>query len=98
MSTTAAAPTTDTPLEWQPLWDAMRANPDQWIPTTESMHNEMLNVLPPRCGGWSFFLVGEEHHSCPRTGEAKYAAFRLLHGRHVARYLTVREWHQLRGQ
>jgi len=24
-------------LEWQPLWDAMEANPSEWIETTQKM-------------------------------------------------------------
>ncbi len=46
------------PLEWQALWDAMDTNPDQWIPTTEKMYWEMLEVLPPRKQSRSAFLVG----------------------------------------
>jgi hypothetical protein len=30
------------PLEWKELWDAMDANPNEWIPTTEAMYWEML--------------------------------------------------------
>ena len=36
------------PLEWKELWDAMEANPSEWIPTTEAMYWEMLGVVPPR--------------------------------------------------
>jgi len=36
------------PLEWQALWDAMAANPSEWIPTTEAMYWEMLEAVPPR--------------------------------------------------
>ena len=33
------------PLEWKELWDAMDANPEQWIPTTKNMYWEMLILL-----------------------------------------------------
>ena len=35
-------------LEWEALWDAMEANPSEWIPTTEAMYWEMLEAVPPR--------------------------------------------------
>ena len=35
-------------LEWQPLWDAMEANPSEWIETTQKMYWDMLESVPPR--------------------------------------------------
>ena len=29
-------------LEWQNLWDAMEANPSEWIETTQKMYWDML--------------------------------------------------------
>lgn len=49
------------PLEWQPLWDAMDAKPDEWIPTTEAMYYRMLEVVPPRAHSLGAFLVGETY-------------------------------------
>jgi hypothetical protein len=81
----------NTPLEWQPLWDAMEANPDNWIPTTSNMYWEMLCVLPPRKMVGEHFLVGEplRHNS---AGEAVYACFTKFGDTHKARNLTVREF------
>jgi hypothetical protein len=81
-------------LEWKELWDAMKANPDQWIETTESMATEMLGAVPP-IGAWGFFLVGEPNNH-NEQGEAVYAGFRIVDGKHFARYLTVREYKQMR--
>jgi hypothetical protein len=51
--------TQNTPLEWSPLWDAMKAAPNAWILTTESMYYEMLGCLPPAAMSGDAFLVGE---------------------------------------
>ena len=61
-------------LEWQALWDAMDANPDQWIPTTKNMYWEMLEVLPPEIMSQTAFLVGEaSNHN--KDGKAVYSCF-----------------------
>lgn len=80
-------------LVWQELWDAMKANPEAWIETTEEMANEMLCVLPP-IGSWGFFLVSEPtRHN--ENGEAVYAGFKIDGGRHFARYLTIKQFRGL---
>lgn len=78
-------------LEWQPLWDAMQAHPDKWIPTTEKMYWEMLEVLPPRDMTRRAFLVGEAH-SDNAEGYPVYACFKKLGDEYFARYLTLEQF------
>jgi len=79
------------PLEWNELWDAMDANPQEWIPTTEAMYWQMLEVLPPRKMLGQNFLVGEanDHNS---DGEAVYAAFTKFGDTYKAKHLTFAEF------
>ena len=79
------------PLEWKELWDAMEANPAEWIPTTEKMYWDMLEVLPPRKMIGEDFLVGEaaDHNS---EGEAVYSCFTKFGDTYKAKHLTVREF------
>lgn len=79
------------PLEWQPLWDAMDANPSEWIPTTEAMYWEMLGVVPPRKMLGQNFLVGEplRHNS---EGEPVYSCFTKFGDTYKAKNLTLREF------
>ena len=78
-------------LEWQPLWNAMDANPSEWIPTTEVMYWEMLEVLPPRKMLGQNFLVGEalRHNS---KGEAIYSCFTKFGDTYKAKNMTVNEF------
>ena len=79
------------PLEWQPLWDAMGASPNDWIPTTEAMYWEMLGVVPPRKMIGQQFLVGEaDNHN--ENGEAVYACFTKYCDKYAAKYMTVNEF------
>ena len=83
---------TDTkPLEWNELWDAMDANPSEWIPTTEAMYWQMLECLPPRKMLGQNFLVGEvnDHNE---DGEGIYACFTKCGDTYKAKHLTVREF------
>jgi hypothetical protein len=83
-------------LEWAPLWDAMKTTPAAWIPTTEKMYWEMLEVLPPEKMIGRNFLVGEaDHHNA--DGRAVYACFTKLGDSYRARYLTVDEFMQEHG-
>ena len=83
-------------LEWQELWDAMEANPDAWIPTTENMYWEMLGVVPPIKMLGRNFLVGEaDHHNA--DGRAVYACFCTFGDSYSARYLTVAEFMREHG-
>ena len=75
-------------LEWQPLWDAMEANPTNWIPTTEKMYWQMLEAVPPRAHKNGAFLVGEASHS-NAEGRTMYAGFRKTGGQFFAKYLTI---------
>jgi hypothetical protein len=79
-------------LEWQPLWDAMEANPSEWIETTEKMYWEMLEVLPPiaqtRRGA---FLVGEAVRD-DEQGRAVYACFKKSGEQFYARNLTLEQF------
>ena len=79
-------------LEWTPLWDAMKASPDAWIPTTESMYWQMLECLPPRAHSGSRFLVGEaERHN--EEGKAVHACFRQVGSDFFAKYMTVEHFY-----
>jgi hypothetical protein len=80
-----------TTLEWQPLWDAMEKYPDEWICTTEKMHWDMLEVLPPRAQTKRAFLVGEAH-SHNTDGKAIYACFKESGNDFFARYLTLEQF------
>lgn len=81
-------------LEWQPLWDAMEANPAAWIPTTEKMFWEMLEVLPPRAMRGDTFLVGEPLRSNDQ-GETLYACFSRIGENYRARNLTVKQFKEM---
>lgn len=79
------------PLEWGALWDAMKSQPDQWIPTTEAMFWEMLECVPPRMQERGRFLVGEaERHN--EQGQAVYACFKEVGCDYFARYMTVEQF------
>ena len=79
-------------LEWQALWDAMDAQPEAWIPTTEDMYWQMLECVPPRAQTRAAFLVGEpRRHNA--AGEAVHACFKETRGgEFFARNLTVQQF------
>ena len=79
------------PLEWDALWDAMDANPQEWIPTTEAMYWQMLEVLPPRKMLGQNFLVGEAVRS-NGAGEAVYSCFTKFGDTYKAKNLTLAEF------
>ncbi len=82
---------TQSPLEWKALWDAMKAAPAAWIPTTEAMYWNMLECLPPRAQRNGAFLVGEaETHNA--EGKAVYACFKQSSDDFSARYMTLSEF------
>ena len=78
-------------LEWSDLWAAMDAQPEAWIPTTETMYWEMLCVLPPRKMVGDNFMVGEplRHNS---KGEAVHACFTKFGDTYKARNLTLAQF------
>jgi len=78
-------------LEWQPLWDAMEANPSDWIPTTEKMYWDMLECVPPRAMTRQAILVGEAH-SDNAEGYPLYACFRKVSEQYFARHLTLEQF------
>lgn len=84
------------PLEWQALWDAMDANPDAWIPTTEKMYWDMLEVLPPRKMLGNNFMVGEALRD-NSEGEAVYSCFTKFGDTYKAKNLTVAEFMREHG-
>lgn len=86
----------NTPLEWQALWDAMDANPDAWIPTTEHMYWEMLGAVPPIKMLGRNFLVGEPLRSNGQ-GEAVYSCFTKFGDTYTAKNLTVAEFMREHG-
>jgi hypothetical protein len=63
-------------LEWKDLWDAMEEKPSDWIPTTQTMFWQMLEVLPPRAMAQmgDAFLVGEPLRD-DAEGKPIYACF-----------------------
>jgi hypothetical protein len=78
-------------LEWKALWDAMDANPDQWIETTEKMYWEMLEVLPPRSMKGGNFLVGEaDHHNS--DGYPVYSCFTKFGDIYKAKKLSYKQF------
>ena len=81
----------NTPLEWQNLWDAMDENPNEWILTTENMYWEMLEVLPPEKMIGRNFLVGEALRSNGQ-GEAVYSCFTKFGDTYKAKNLTIAEF------
>jgi hypothetical protein len=80
-------------LEWQPLWDAMDANPTEWIPTTEKMYWEMLEVLPPRKQSRSAFLVGEATRD-NAEGYPVYSCFKRVGDSFYAKNMTVEQFNK----
>lgn len=81
------------PLEWSELWDAMKASPDAWIHTTESMYWHMLECVPPRAEFGNRFLVGEaERHN--EEGKAVHACFKQVGNEFFAKYMTVDQFFQ----
>lgn len=81
----------NTPLEWQELWDAMDANPNEWILTTESMYWEMLGAVPPIKMIGRNFVVGEPLRSNGQ-GEAVYSCFARFGDTCKAKNLTLAEF------
>ena len=83
-------------LEWDALWDAMDANPGEWIPTTETMYWEMLGALPPRKMVGDNFMVGEPlRHNA--DGLLVYACFCKFGDSYKAKNLTLREFMEEHG-
>jgi hypothetical protein len=80
-------------LEWQDLWDAMKAAPDSWVPTTENMWWQMLEVLPPRAQARGAFLVGEASRHV--DGAAVYSCFKQTGGEYIAKDLTVKQFKEM---
>jgi hypothetical protein len=79
------------PLEWKALWDAMDANPDAWIPTTEAMYWEMLGAVPPRSMIGRNFLVGEaDHHNS--EGYPVYSCFTKFGDIYKAKKLSYKQF------
>lgn len=78
-------------LEWAPLWAAMDATPEEWIPTTEDMFYEMLECVPPRAQERRRFLAGEPlRHN--EEGKAVHACFKQSGNDFFARNLTVEQF------
>ncbi len=78
-------------LFWQSLWDAMDAQPEEWIETTESMYWNMLEALPPRAMRHKAFLVGEAlRHN--ENGETVYSCFKQKNDGYFARNLTLAQF------
>lgn len=78
-------------LEWAPLWAAMDATPEAWIPTTEDMFYEMLECVPPRAQERGRFLVGEPlRHN--EEGKAVHACFKQSGNDFFARNLTIEQF------
>jgi hypothetical protein len=70
----------------------MKAQPEDWIETTEDMFWEMLECVPPRVQERGRFLVGEaERHN--DEGKAVHACFKEVGNRFYAKYMTVEQFH-----
>ena len=82
------------PLEWQPLWDAMEAEPNVWIPTTEKMFWEMLECVPPRAQTRRAFLVGEALHD-NGEGYPVYSCFKRMGDEYHAKNMTLAEFKEI---
>lgn len=101
MPDTITAPTTaPAPLEWAPLWVAMKADwkagRETWHATTEAMYDDMLNVLPPAAQRPYEFLVGEEWTHTD-DGQGVFACFRWRRGdTPTARYMTLRQFYAMK--
>ena len=67
------------------------AAPEAWIPTTEGMYYEMLEVVPPRCQVAGRFLVGEplRHDS---SGLAVHACFKEVGQEYFAKNMTIAQF------
>ena len=86
------------PFEYSALFEIMDAHPRQWVPTTEKMFHDMLEVLPPvaycNVKNWTGFLMGE-----PVThdthGDAIYSAYICVDGKFYAQNMTVKEFKDL---
>ena len=86
------------PFEYSALFQIMDAHPRQWVPTTEKMYYDMLEVLPPvksrSDGGWTGFLMGEPvNHDA--WGDAIYSAYICVDGKFYAQNMTVKEFKDL---
>jgi hypothetical protein len=79
------------PLEWKALWDALDANPDAWIPTTEAMYWEMLEAVPPRKMIGHHFLVGEALRD-NSDGYPVYSCFTKHGDTHKAKHMTYKQF------
>lgn len=81
-------------LEWNELWDAMEAAPEEWIETTEAMYWEMMGALPPRKMTRAAFLVGEPlRHN--HEGRAVYSCFTRLGDTYKAKNLTTKQFDEV---
>jgi hypothetical protein len=78
-------------LEWEALWDAIKVNPTDWIPTTEAMYWEMLCAVPPRIQNRSAFLVGEpDNHNA--EGYPVYTCFKRAGDSFYAKNMTFKQF------
>ena len=84
-------PSQQGPKEWGDLWEAMDANPQEWIETTEEMYDEMLNAVFPAAMASNMFLVGEARRHND-DGQAVYACFKKLGDKIVAKHITAAEF------
>ena len=80
-------------LTWQALWDAMDANPDTWIKTSEEMYWNMLETVPPLTMRRNAFLVGEALRD-DEHGNEIYSCFKKMGSEYFARNLTLEQFYQ----
>lgn len=80
-------------LEWDELWAALDANHDEWVPTTEEMFWNQLEVVPPRCQEMRAFLGGEPVRS-NAAGEYVYHCFKHSSTGYYARNMTVAQFEE----
>lgn len=67
---------------------------NHWTETTEEMHQEQLNVLPPIGWDGTSFLVSEAW-SISSQGESIYAGFTKVGDTFYARYMTRKQYREM---
>ena len=75
------------PLEWDALWAALDADPDEWTPTTGAMFYDQLGVVPPQRRAKGAFLGGEPLR-VNRDGDYVYHCFKVEGGGFFACNMT----------
>jgi len=78
---------------WQQAAAARQQTPLVWLPCTETLYRDALEVLPPIEWRNGAFCVGEPSDHCYATGRPRYQAYRQTNDKyfHSSRPVTVQE-------